>query len=76
MKIYQQMPGIRSRRRMQGLTVQSMADALGVTRQAWYLWERGIVMPNAAYLPAIAEILGCTIEELYEEEADDGEAAE
>ena len=78
MKTYQAMPGIRTRRRMRELTVPAAADALGVTRQAWYQWERGVAMPSAAYLPALSELLGCRIEELYEgeQEGDDGDAAE
>lgn len=76
MNIYGTMPGIRARRRARGISVQDAAAALGLSRQAWYKWEYGIAMPAAALLPAIAELLGCTIEELYEGEEDDGQTAE
>lgn len=67
MKIYASMPGIRTRRRALGLTAAALATALGVTRQAWNQWEGGATMPSAAYLPAIAELLHCRIEDLYGE---------
>ena len=76
MKIYDAMPGIRARRRARGISVQQAADALGLSRQAWYYYETGVNMPAAALLPAIAELLGCTIEELYEEGEDDGQASD
>ena len=76
MKTYQAMQGIRTRRRMRELTVPAAADALGVTRQAWYQWERGAAMPMALYLPAMAKLLACRIEDLYGEEGDDGQAAD
>jgi len=74
MKTYTSMPGIRTRRRALGLAVAAAAAAVGVTKQAWYQWERGEAMPMAPFLPAMAELLQCSIEDLYEE-GDDGEAA-
>lgn len=75
MRIYKKMPGIRTRRRVRGLTVPAAADALGVAKMTWYKWERGEMMPSAAYLPAMAELLQCEISELYEED-DDGQTAD
>lgn len=77
MKIYRTMPGIRTRRRMAGLTVAEAAARLGVTKQTWYDWENGKYAPSAAYLPALAELLQCRIEDLYVgKEDDDGQAAD
>ena len=77
MKIYRTMPGIRTRRRMASLTVAEAAARLGVTKQTWYDWENGKYAPSAAYLPALAELLKCRIEDLYEgKEDDDGQAAD
>lgn len=75
MKIYTSMPGIRTRRRMLRLTATSLAAALGVTRQAWNQWEGGTTMPSAGYLPAIAALLQCGIEDLYKE-GEDGKTFE
>ncbi len=74
-KIYMSLPGIRTRRRSLGLQAAPLAETLGVTRSAWSQWEAGATMPSAAYLPALAELLQCSIEDLYREEAaadDDG----
>lgn len=68
MKTCRTMPGIRTRRLMIGLSVQEAADALGVTRQGWYAWESGKSLPWAGYLPGLAELLQCGIEDLYREE--------
>lgn len=75
MKIIETMPGIRTRRRMARMAVANAAAALGVTKQTWYDWERGKYVPSAALLPAMAELLKCSIADLYEE-GDDGQAAE
>lgn len=71
MKTYTQMPGIRRRRRELRIEVGTAADALGVTRQTWSNWEAGRAMPAAGVLPAMAELLDCKIQDLYEEEGDD-----
>ena len=67
-KIYTSLPGIRTRRRSLGLQAAPLAETLGVTRSAWSQWEAGATMPSAAYLPALAELLQCSIEELYKDE--------
>ena len=75
MKIYTSLPGIRPRRLALGLKAAGLADALGVSRAAWSQWETGINMPSSAYLPALAELLQCSIEDLYRD-ADGARAAE
>lgn len=52
---------------MRGLSVPEAAAALGVTKQAWYQWERGNALPSAEFLPAMAELLGCEITDLYKD---------
>ena len=69
-KIYTSLPGIRTRRRSLGLQAAPLAETLGVTRSAWSQWEAGATMPSAAYLPALAELLQCSIEELYRDEGE------
>ena len=65
MKIYTSLPGLRPRRLALGLKATNLADALGVTRAAWSYWESGATMPSSGYLPALAELLQCSIEDLY-----------
>lgn len=50
------------------LTQQELADILKVDRSAISKWETGEFLPRAEKLPAIAEALGCTIDELLETE--------
>lgn len=59
------LPGIRARRQAAGLTLEELAAAVGCTLQAVSCWERGATLPTADRLPAIAEALGCSIDELY-----------
>ena len=52
-------------RRRAGYTVAQLAERLSVTRTTIYFWEHGRYLPNAGLLPELAEILGCTIDELF-----------
>lgn len=61
------MAGIRTRRILRGLGVDQAAEELGVTRQAWHAWEAGVSTPMSGWLPGMAEVLGCRIEDLYGE---------
>ena len=58
--------GLAPRRRAAGFTQQSYADALGVDRARVGMYEIGKAWPPAALLPAMAALLGCSIDELYE----------
>ena len=59
------LPGIRAKRKDRGLTMDQLADRLGVTRQSVGAWEGGIALPSADKLPEIAAALGCSIDDLY-----------
>ena len=72
MKFATSMPGIKARRKALGLGVAEAAAELGVTRQSWNNWESGRSLAGSYYLPAMAEILHCRIEDLYEEAAENG----
>lgn len=56
---------IREHREAMGLTRIQVADRLGVTKVAVRKWEVGLAMPNADKLPALADLLHCTIDALY-----------
>lgn len=43
-----------------------LAEALGVDRSAVAKWESGEVLPRTDKLPKLAEVLGCSIDELFE----------
>lgn len=59
------MRGLKAMRRRAGYTVAQLAERLSVTRTTIYFWEHGRYLPNAGLLPELAEILGCTIDELF-----------
>lgn len=57
--------GLAPRRRRAGYTQETFAAALGIERSALANYEVGISWPSAAMLPAMADLLGCCIDELY-----------
>lgn len=61
--------GLKSRRIALGLSQAELADKLGIVQSAISAWESGEKMPRASQLPALAEALSCTIDELYRDEA-------
>ena len=49
-------------RRKAGYTQETLAEALGVSRQAVGKWEAGQALPEAATLLTLADLLGCSLE--------------
>jgi len=62
-------------RRRAGYTQESLAEALGVSRQAVGKWESGQAMPEAATLVALADLLDCSLDRLIREELDQKDPA-
>ncbi len=58
-------------RRRAGYTQESLAEAMGVSRQAVSKWESGLAMPEAATLVDLADLLGCTLDQLMRQELSD-----
>lgn len=54
-----------------GYTQESLAEALGVSRQAVSKWESGQAMPEAATLVELAELLHCSLDQLMRQELSD-----
>ena len=65
---------IASHRRTAGLTQELLADRLGVTSQAVSKWERQISCPDVSLLPAMADVFGVSIDELFVSLAPDPES--
>lgn len=57
---------VRERRAALGMTQEALAARLGVDRAAVALWEGGHRTPTTDKLPALAEALGCGIDELFQ----------
>lgn len=56
---------IKELREKAGLTQAELAERMNVDAAAVHRWEIGKAMPRAAKLPDLAELLHCTIDELY-----------
>ena len=55
-------------RKQKGLSQEALAKQLGVTSQAVSKWENAKTAPDIAFLPVMAEIFGCYIDELFSRE--------
>ena len=44
---------------------QKLAEAMEVTQQAIAKWENGTSMPTADKFPKLAQVLGCSIDDLF-----------
>lgn len=53
------------------LTQDDLAKALNVGRTCISMWEAGEANPRADKLPELARIFGCTIDELFADNADE-----
>lgn len=54
-------------RRQAGYTQETLAEALGGSRQAVGKWEAGQALPEAATLLTLADLLGCSLDALMRE---------
>lgn len=52
-------------REAKGMSKTELARAMDVDLAAVHRWETGTAMPLAAKLPKLADLLGCSIDELY-----------
>jgi transcriptional regulator with XRE-family HTH domain len=55
---------IRELRKAKGLTQEQLARDVGVVVKAVYMWERGTRTPHLETACRLADVLGCTIDEL------------
>lgn len=60
---------IKRLREAAGMTQAELANKIGVTQPIVASWETGVKSPRAAKLPKLAQILGCTIDDLFRREA-------
>ena len=56
-------------RKEKNMTQTELADIMNVSFQAVSNWERGNSMPDISKLPQLAELLGCSVDELLNENA-------
>lgn len=58
---------IRKLRRAAGITQTELAEKMGVIPSCVSSWEREITLPRARQLPQLAQVLDCTINDLFEQ---------
>ena len=63
---------IKSLRLKKNISQEALADILGVNQTAVSQWEMGKSNPSSNKLPKLAEVLQCSIDDLFE----DGEEAQ
>lgn len=56
-------------RKARHMSQADLAAIIGVKRSTLAMWETGANMPPTKYLVAIAEALGCTVDELLKPES-------
>jgi DNA-binding XRE family transcriptional regulator len=54
-----------TRRATAGLSQAELGARVNATQQIVSYWERGVYTPSADYLPALADALGCPMEDLF-----------
>lgn len=57
-----------SARKKAGLTQKELAEKLGVDQSAVSFWEAGKHAPRGAKLLRLADVLNCSIDELFDRE--------
>ena len=60
---------IRQLRKAAGLTQEQLARAVDVVVKAVYMWEHGTRTPHLETACRLADVLGCTLDELAGREA-------
>lgn len=55
-------------RQKAGLSQQQLGDSMGVAQSAVSSWEKEIFLPRTRQLPLLAQVLDCTIDELFAQE--------
>lgn len=63
------MEDIKRLREAQGKTQKQLADEMGVERSTVAKWEAGTAFPRGAKLPKLAEVLGCSVSDLFNKES-------
>lgn len=58
---------IRVRRKAVGLTQDELALKLNVSRTTVTMWETTDAYPSPQLFPMLAQILGCTIDDLFDQ---------
>lgn len=56
---------IKALREAAGLQQKQVAEGMGVLQSAVSNWETEVALPKARQLPQLAEVLGCSVSDLF-----------
>ncbi|MBE6850952.1 MAG: helix-turn-helix domain-containing protein [Ruminococcus sp.] len=59
-------------RKLHGYSQEQIAEKIGISRQAYAKWERGLTIPDIEKAAALAKVYGITIDGLMKTETIDG----
>ena len=59
---------IKEYRKLNKLSQGEFGKKIGVSAQAVFKWEQEICYPDITFLPTLAEILNCKVEDFFEAE--------
>ena len=62
---------IKKLRERANMTQLQLAAAMGTTQTGVSNWENEVSLPRTRELPKLAQVMGCTIDELYASDAED-----
>lgn len=57
---------IKAYREAKRLTQREMGKMIGVSAQAIHKWEKGICYPDILFLPHLAQILDCKVDDFFQ----------
>ena len=58
-------------RKLHGYSQEQIAEKIGISRQAYAKWERGLTIPDIEKAAALAKVYGITIDGLMNDESTD-----
>ena len=57
---------IKMYRKEKNLSQSAFGKLIGISAQAVYKWEKNMCCPDIIFLPYLADILGCSIDDFFE----------
>ena len=57
---------IKAYRREENLSQQKFGNLIGVSAQAVYKWEQNVCCPDIMFLPQLARIMRCSVDDFFQ----------
>jgi len=56
---------IKNYRKEKNISQNEFGKMIGVSAQAVFKWEHGLCYPDITYLPHLAKLLGCSVDDFF-----------